>query len=127
MILSSPPKNYASFAADPACAAALPYPPPQPWFAPLTPRLRRAAKTLWKYLQGTSDLPLLKRRGRRLRVSETLSLGDKRFVSILEVDGQSFLVGGSGASLALLATLATEQAPPFERVLCDSLQRNEVQ
>jgi flagellar biogenesis protein FliO len=42
---------------------------------------------------------------RRLRVAETVSLGEKRFVSILQVDGEQFLVGGSSSNVVLLAKL----------------------
>jgi len=45
------------------------------------------------------------RKVRRLRVRETLSLGDRRFVAVIEFDRQEFLVGGSGNSLQLLARL----------------------
>jgi flagellar biogenesis protein FliO len=45
------------------------------------------------------------RKVRRLRVCETLSLGDRRFLAIVEFDRQEFLVGGSGNSLELLARL----------------------
>jgi len=59
------------------------------------------------------------RRVRRLRVRETLSLGDRRFVAVIEFDRQEFLVGGSGNSLALLARLhegkvIAEPSPPRE-------------
>ena len=57
------------------------------------------------------------RHPRRLRVRETLSLGEKRFVAVIEYEGQELLVGGSSNSFALLARLeagrvATEAAPP---------------
>jgi len=42
---------------------------------------------------------------KRLRVSETVSLGEKRFVSVVEVDGQQFLVGGGPSSVSMLAQL----------------------
>jgi len=42
---------------------------------------------------------------RRLRVAETVSFGEKRFVSILQVDGEQFLVGGSPSNIVLLAKL----------------------
>jgi len=45
------------------------------------------------------------RRTRRLQVRETLSLGEKRFLAVIEFDQQEFLVGGSGNSFALLARL----------------------
>ena len=48
---------------------------------------------------------LCMRRPRRLRVRETLSLGEKRFVAVIEYEGQELLVGGSGNSFALLARL----------------------
>jgi flagellar biogenesis protein FliO len=49
----------------------------------------------------------LKRRRsvRRLRLSETLSLGEKRFLAVVQFQHQEFLVGGTGNSIALLARL----------------------
>jgi flagellar biogenesis protein FliO len=43
--------------------------------------------------------------GRRLRTLETLSLGNKRTISLVQVDGQDFLIGGTANSLVLLAKL----------------------
>lgn len=40
---------------------------------------------------------------KRLRVAETLSLGEKRFVAILKVDGCDFLIGGGTSGVSLLA------------------------
>jgi flagellar biogenesis protein FliO len=59
------------------------------------------------------------RRMRRLRVCETLSLGDRRFLAVVEFDHQEFLVGGSGNSLSLLARMrdgmiVTESSLPQE-------------
>lgn len=51
---------------------------------------------------------------RRMRVRETISLGDKRFVSILQVDGQQFLVGSSAASVQLLAQLDSKPGGAVE-------------
>jgi flagellar biogenesis protein FliO len=42
---------------------------------------------------------------RRLRLAETLSLGERRFVALIEVDKARFLVGGTATSLALLARI----------------------
>ncbi len=42
---------------------------------------------------------------RRLRLSETLSLGEKRFLAVVQFQQQEFLVGGTGNSIALLARL----------------------
>jgi len=45
---------------------------------------------------------------RRLRLRETLSLGEKRFVAVVAVERQEFLVGGTGNSISLLACLPSE-------------------
>jgi len=58
---------------------------------------------------------------RRLKVAETVSLGEKRFISILQVDGEQFLVGGSASNVVLLARLEVKPENPgaglFESVL----------
>jgi hypothetical protein len=45
---------------------------------------------------------------RRLRVIETVSLGEKRFISIVEVDGERLLIGGGGEGVRLLKSLGQE-------------------
>jgi len=52
------------------------------------------------------------RREKRLRLCETLSLGEKRFLAVVQVERQEFLVGGSGNSICLLAQLPTPPAKP---------------
>ncbi len=51
---------------------------------------------------------------RRLRVTETVSLGEKRFVSLVQVDGSRFLIGGAAGSIALLAALGAEDCAKHE-------------
>ena len=46
---------------------------------------------------------------RRIRVSDTVSLGEKRFVSIVQVDGVQFLIGGSAGGVSLLAKLDRQE------------------
>lgn len=46
---------------------------------------------------------------KRLRVAETVSLGDKRFVSIVNVEGREFLIGGGASGVTLLAQLSPSQ------------------
>jgi hypothetical protein len=46
---------------------------------------------------------------KRLRVCESVSLGEKRFVAVIEVDGEQFLVGGASSSVATLARLEPTQ------------------
>jgi flagellar biogenesis protein FliO len=59
----------------------------------------------------------LKRRrsARRLRLSETLSLGEKRFLAVVQFQQQEFLVGGTGNSIALLARLDAPGVTPHSQ------------
>jgi flagellar biogenesis protein FliO len=50
-----------------------------------------------------------------LRVCESVSLGEKRFVALIQVDDQRFLIGGSAASVSLLSRL--QEAKAFAAVL----------
>ncbi|MGA8153918.1 MAG: flagellar biosynthetic protein FliO [Terriglobales bacterium] len=51
---------------------------------------------------------------KRLRVCESVSLGEKRFIAVVQVDGEQFLVGGSSSSVSTLAHL--EQPREFSDV-----------
>lgn len=42
---------------------------------------------------------------KNLRICETLSLGEKRFVAVVQVDDERFLIGGSSSSVSLLTRL----------------------
>jgi len=44
---------------------------------------------------------------KQLRVAETVSLGDKRFVAVVQVEGRKFLIGGGSAGVSLLTQLGT--------------------
>lgn len=61
--------------------------------------------------------PVLQPKLRRLQVQETVQLGEKRFVSILRVDGEQFLIGGSAAGVTLLASIQPDAAASFATVL----------
>jgi flagellar biogenesis protein FliO len=52
---------------------------------------------------------------RRLRVAETVSLGEKRFVAVVQVDGRHFLLAGGPTNIVLLAQLHPND--DFEQVL----------
>jgi hypothetical protein len=67
--------------------------------------VRRSLIGVWRWLRRHGSGLLAARAVRRLRLVETLSLGEKRFVSIVKVDGEQFLLGGSASSLTLLAKL----------------------
>jgi len=58
-------------------------------------------------------------RAGRLQVSETVGLGEKRFVSVIQVNGLRFLVGGSSTNVTLLTQLDDKEQ--FVDMLQDSL------
>ena len=79
----------------------------------------------WRWLRAHGKLRI-QPKSRRLRVSETVSLGEKRFVSIVEVDGTSFLIGGGSGNVSLLTQLAEVKAPtPFQQAVSDAWQERE--
>ncbi len=45
-----------------------------------------------------------------MRVCETVSLGERRFVAVLQVDGERFLIGGSSTAVVLLSQLTSAAA-----------------
>jgi flagellar biogenesis protein FliO len=47
---------------------------------------------------------------RRLRVCETLSLGSRGFIAVIECEREQLLIGGTANSLALLARLQPSSA-----------------
>src|SRR5579859_2263386 len=46
-----------------------------------------------------------RRQPKRLRLCESLALGDRRFVAVVEFEQSRFLIGGTQGSLVLLAPL----------------------
>lgn len=57
---------------------------------------------------------------KQLRIVETVSLGEKRFVALLNVEGRKFLIGGGASGVSLLTPLdpapdATPSSRPAER------------
>jgi flagellar biogenesis protein FliO len=62
-------------------------------------------------------LALTRRRERRLRLSEMLSLGEKRFIAVVEYGQEKFLLAGTPRNISLLkrwdgnACEATNEAP----------------
>lgn len=73
-----------------------------------------AGRILAYLVRGLRDMPQAmvgRRREKRLRLRETLSLGERRFLAVVEFDQQEFLVGGTGSSLALLTRVEREPTP----------------
>jgi hypothetical protein len=60
----------------------------------------------WSRICGQISVRRVKK---RLRVCETVSLGEKRFVAVVQVDGEEFLVGGASNSVCTLARLQRPQ------------------
>jgi len=56
-------------------------------------------QNLWQWVRSA----VRPKKVRRLRVCETLPLGERRFLAVIEFDRQEFLVAGTGTSLTLLA------------------------
>lgn len=48
------------------------------------------------------------RSSRQLRLCESLSLGEKRLIAVIQYEGRKFLVGGGPQSVNLLADLGEE-------------------
>jgi flagellar biogenesis protein FliO len=69
--------------------------------------LRGWVAALWERV-----LRLSRRAPKRLRLCESLALGERRFVAVVEFDAARFLVGGTGSSLVLLSRLADVGDPP---------------
>src|SRR5579864_1253121 len=67
---------------------------------PARESLWRQGRALWQRLIEAG-----KRRPRSLRVSESLSLGDHRFVAVVAYERSRFLLGGTSGSLVLLVRL----------------------
>jgi len=63
--------------------------------------LRGRAIGLWERV-----LRLSRRTPRRLRLCESLPLGERRFVAVVEFEAARFLVGGTPSSVVLLSRLA---------------------
>ena len=76
---------------------------------------------LWAFRKwGAGKLP--GSGGSRLKVEETLALGDRRFVSILKVDDERFLIALSPSNVSLMTRLDSVEAggPPL---FADALER----
>ncbi len=69
--------------------------------------LQTSLQRSWRWLERKRTQQLS---SRRLRVAESISLGEKRSVSIVQVDGAQYLIGCSAGSVQLLAVLDKQDA-----------------
>jgi hypothetical protein len=65
------------------------------------PEHPKVGRWLGKLIHGSLRLVPEK----KLRVLESVSLGERRFVTILQVEGRKFLIGGSSSNISMLAPL----------------------
>ncbi|HEV2469744.1 MAG TPA: flagellar biosynthetic protein FliO [Candidatus Sulfotelmatobacter sp.] len=70
---------------------------------PRTSELPQQFRKLWQRIFMIGP-----KRTRRLRLCETLPLGDRRFVAVIEFEEMRYLIGGTSSSLSLLAQLETK-------------------
>jgi flagellar biogenesis protein FliO len=68
------------------------------------------------FLNRITSLASARRRERRLRLCEILSLGEKRFIAVVEYGQEKFLLAGTPQNISLLKSLdanfeGTEKAP----------------
>ncbi len=97
---------------DSAAAMALPLPQAlgeTNYFDRLVGMLTKA----WDWLRQRSRE---QQQAKHLSVCDMTHLGDKRFVAIIQADGQRFLIGGTSGSVSLLATLP-EDPKSFKAIL----------
>ncbi len=84
--------------------------------SPPAASLSAAIQNLWQW----ACRAVKARKVRRLRVCESLSLGERRFFAVIEFDRQEFLVAGTGNSLVLLARLEGGKVVPESPVRGDA-------
>lgn len=75
--------------------------------------VRMRLTALWESL-----LRLSRRAPKRLRLCESLPLGERRFVAVVEFERARFLVGGTSSSLVLLSRLKDSGAEAQREIEC---------
>ncbi len=75
----------------------------------------------WEWVRSALAGLRVRKAPRRLRLCESLPLGEKRFVAVIEFETERFLVGGGPASVNLLARLG--ESPDFAALLTEWCER----
>jgi Flagellar biosynthesis protein, FliO len=83
-------------------------------------RMQAALAPAWQFLTLVLRPLRLRCSTRRLRVLESLSLGNKQTVALVKVDGEDFLIGGTASAVVLLARLESQ---PDRQVNAADVQR----
>ncbi len=84
------------------------------------PNVFDVASKIGKWIKGHVKIQANRK---RLRVSESVSLGEKRFIAVVQLDGNEFLVGGAPNSLSLLANVGKNGNATFAEVLNESYEQ----
>jgi hypothetical protein len=74
----------------------------------IVPQTPSALNRAWAWLQTRYTTATA---NKRLRVAETVALGEKRFVALVCVEGREFLIGGGSSGVSLLAQLEKSREP----------------
>jgi flagellar biogenesis protein FliO len=69
----------------------------------------------WSTLKWITHRVKVRQAHKSLRVCENVSLGEKRFVAVVQVNDERFLIGGSAGSVSLLSRL--QEAKTFAAAL----------
>jgi hypothetical protein len=80
-------------------------PEPKLFASHMQPRVPGLMARIWSALTGNR----FRRAEKQLRLGETVALGEKRFVAVLEVEGRKFLIGGGSTGVSLLTALGPAQ------------------
>jgi hypothetical protein len=70
-------------------------------------------RTLWSWLQRVQ----IRRAKKRMRLCESVPLGDKRFIAVVQVDDREFLIAGASNSVSMLTDLGKRS--DFSSLLID--------
>lgn len=108
--------------AQPEMAGGMPIPPARKWQAcralsnpgALLERVLHLLIAASRHLAGRLRT---QRDAKAMRLCETISLGEKRFLAIVQVDEERILIGGSASAVALLTRLP--ETKPFSAVLLE--------
>jgi flagellar biogenesis protein FliO len=69
------------------------------------------AENLLSRIRALFSSVRIERRTRRLKLCETLSLGDKRLLALVECGDRRFLIAATAQNISLLETLSVPDAP----------------
>ncbi len=100
-------KTQRALASTPAAKPTLPF-PVFPGGASLKPlqNSNGLLSRIWGWFKARQ---LAHSSDRRLRVAASASLGEKRFVALIQIDDQQFLVGGGSTNVVLLAQVNAKE------------------